>query len=196
MGRVPEASIGLYCTLRPLERTFPFEVSVLHDFSPYTVPHTHLESTRRTFGGFFSRALPASDLAIAVSHSTKADAGWLSPMDPDRVVVAHSGPSLCIDGHEHAGKVRRRPEVGLVVSTLEPRKNARFLLEWFQSSAEPPPEAELWWVGPLGWLTSRRELRKLRGSGRRVRFLGVVSDAALCRRGPATSERRRVRSIA
>src|SRR5437763_11747725 len=24
MGRVPEGSIGLYCTLRPLERTFPF----------------------------------------------------------------------------------------------------------------------------------------------------------------------------
>jgi glycosyltransferase involved in cell wall biosynthesis len=133
------------------------------------------------FGGFFSRALPVSDLAIAVSHSTKADAAWLSPMDPDRVIVAHSGPSLCLRGHEHAGPVRRRPNVGLVVSTLEPRKNARFLFEWFQSSAALPADAELWWVGPLGWLTSRRELRKLQGSGRRIRFLGVVSDPALCR---------------
>jgi glycosyltransferase involved in cell wall biosynthesis len=181
MGRVPEGSIGLYCTLRPIERTFPFEVSVLHDFSPYTVPHTHLESTRRTFGGFFSRALPVSDVAIAVSHSTKADAAWLSPMDPDRVIVAHSGPSLCIGGHRHAGQVRRRRNVGLVVSTLEPRKNARFLFEWFQGSTALPADAELWWVGPLGWLTSRRELRKLQGSGRRIRFLGVVSDSALCK---------------
>ena len=42
--------------------------------------------------------------------------------------------------------------------------------------------AELWWVGPLGWLTSRRKLRRYQGlKGRKIRFLGVVSDAALCR---------------
>ena len=43
-----------------------------------------------------------------------------------------------------------------------------------------PPDAELWWVGPLGWMTSRRELKKLQGTGRRIRFLGVVNDARLC----------------
>lgn len=177
----PEGSVGLYTTLRPARRNFPFEVSVLHDFSPYTVPRTHLESTRRAFGGFFAGTLLASDLAIAVSHSTKSDAAWLSPMDPGRIVVAHSGPSLCVDRHEHQGPARRRPEVGLVVSTLEPRKNARFLFEWFQSSTALPDEAELWWVGPLGWMTSRRELKKLSGTGRRIRFLGVVSDRALCK---------------
>jgi glycosyltransferase involved in cell wall biosynthesis len=177
----PAASIGLYCTLRPLDRHFPFEASVLHDFSPYTVPHTHLEKTREMFGGYFSKALPLSDVAIAVSHSTKADASWLSPMDPERVIVAHSGPSLCVHEHGHAGKVRRRPKIGLVVSTLEPRKNARFLFDWFQNSTELPGDAELWWVGPMGWLTSRRELKQRRSSGRRIRFLGVVSDARLCR---------------
>jgi glycosyltransferase involved in cell wall biosynthesis len=179
----PENSLGLYCTLRPLERIFPFEVSVLHDFSPCTVPATHLETTRKMFGGFFARALPVSDLAIAVSHSTKADCAWLSPMDPDRVIVAHSGPSLCVGRHGHAGKVRRRPNVGLVVSTLEPRKNARFLLDWFHATTALPADAQLWWVGPLGWMTSRRELKRLGGTGsrRKIRFLGVVSDRRLCR---------------
>ena len=181
LGPAPANSLGLYCTLRPLDRHFPFEASVLHDFSPYTVPHTHLASTRKMFGGFFSMSLPVSDVAIAVSHSTKADAAWLSPMDPDRVLVAHSGPSLCVGEHGHKRKVRRRPNVGLVVSTLEPRKNAEFLFKWFQDSKALPPDAELWWVGPLGWLTSRRELKRLQGSGRRIRFLGVVSDAALCK---------------
>ncbi len=181
MGPAPDGSLGLYCTLRPLGRIFPFEASVLHDFSPYTVPATHLESTRRMFGGFFSKALPVSDVAIAVSHSTRADAAWLSPMDPGRVLVAHSGPSLCVGAHGHPGRVRRRPGVGLVVSTLEPRKNAGFLFDWFQNSRALPPDAELWWVGPLGWMTSRRELRKLRGTGRRIRFLGVVSDRSLCK---------------
>ena len=177
----PSNSIGLYCTLRPPNHHFPFEVSVLHDFSPYTVPHTHLEKTRKLFGGFFSKALPVSDVAIAVSHSTKADAAWLSPMDPDRVIVAHSGPSLCVEKHEHPRKVRRRPNVGLVVSTLEPRKNAQFLFDWFLNSQVVPANAELWWVGPMGWLTSHREMKGARKAGRRIRFLGVVSDSELCK---------------
>jgi len=179
----PAGSMGLYCTLRPMHRTFAFEASVLHDFSPYTVAATHLESTRQMFGGFFRWALPVSDIAIAVSHSTKADAAWLSPMEQDRVLVAHSGPSLCVGEHGHAGKVRRRPDVGLVVSTLEPRKNARFLFDWFLNSPALPADAQLWWVGPQGWMTSRREMKKLRGSGtgRRIRFAGVVSDAKLCK---------------
>jgi glycosyltransferase involved in cell wall biosynthesis len=177
----PANSIGLYCTLRPPNHHFPFEVSVLHDFSPYTVPETHLDSTRDLFGAFFSKALPISDVAIAVSHSTKADAEWLSPMDPDRVIVAHSGPSLCIDRHECPQKPRRRANVGLVVSTLEPRKNAQFLFDWFLNSKVVPDGTELWWVGPMGWLTSQRELKSFRKSGRRIRFLGVVSDLELCK---------------
>jgi glycosyltransferase involved in cell wall biosynthesis len=182
LGEIPDNSLGLYCTLRPSERSFPFEVTVLHDFSPYTVPHTHLEKTRTMFGRFFSESVTSSDSVIAVSHSTKADAEWLSPLDPDRVVVAHSGPSLCVGGHGHSGKVRRRPNVGLVVSTLEPRKNARFLLDWFLESTALPSDAELWWVGSLGWLTSRRECKRIQSAGRKVRFLGYVKqDADLCR---------------
>jgi alpha-1,3-rhamnosyl/mannosyltransferase len=135
------------------------------------------------FQGFYARSLLSSDAALAVSHSTKADASWLTDFDQDRIRVAHSGPTLCIASHRHAAPVRRRPEVGLVVSTLEPRKNAFFLLDWFRQTSALPPGAELWWVGPMGWLTSREQLRPYRsiGGGRRIRFLGVVSDSDLCR---------------
>ena len=71
-----------------------------------------------------------------------------------------------------------------MVSTLEPRKNAYFLLDWFRETETLPPGAELWWVGALGWLTSRRRLRAYQAAlkdGRRIRFLGVVPDSALCR---------------
>jgi glycosyltransferase involved in cell wall biosynthesis len=47
-----------------------------------------------------------------------------------------------------------------------------------------PTKAELWWVGSIGWLTSRRDLKQFErraGSRRRIRFLGVVSDSALCK---------------
>jgi glycosyltransferase involved in cell wall biosynthesis len=183
LGTPPADSLGVWPCLRPIERTFPFEVSVLHDFTPLLVPRTHAEKTVQDFQGLFAVALLSSDVAVAVSHSTRADAAWLTAMDPDKVVVAHSGPSLCVERHADPDEVARRPEVGLVVSTLEPRKNAFFLLDWFHDTKALPDRSELWWVGPLGWLTSRRQLKKYRSGpgGRRVRFLGVVSDAALCR---------------
>jgi hypothetical protein len=179
---VPGDAVGLFGCLRPVEKTFPFEISVLHDFTPLVVPHTHAEKTRAMFRGFFAESLLSSDAALSVSHSTKADAAWLCDFPQEKIVVAHSGPSLCVGGHLHPSAPRRRPDVGLVVSTLEPRKNAFFLLDWFRDTAVLPGSAELWWVGPLGWLTSRRRLRAYqRPSGRRVRFLGVVPDAKLCK---------------
>ena len=179
---IPAESLAVYCCLRPTWRLFPFEVSVLHDFTPLIVPQTHSEKTRAQFQELFARGLLASDAAVADSRSTRADAAWLCDFEPERIVVAPLGPSLCVERCLHNRPVARRPEVGLVVSTLEPRKNPFFLLDWFKESTELPIGAELWWVGPLGWLTSRRRLRKYRNmKGRTVKFLGVVSDAALCR---------------
>lgn len=182
LGAPAADSMALYCCLRPHERRFPFEASVLHDFTPLVVPHTHSERTRGMFQGFFAQTLLSSDMALSVSHSTKADASWLCDFPRDRIVVQHSGPSLCVDRHLHARVVEKRPNVGLVVSTLEPRKNAFFLLDWFKNTTVLPRDTELWWIGPLGWLTSKRRLRQYQQlDGRRVRFLGVVSDAELCR---------------
>lgn len=180
---VPAESMAVFGCLREETRRFPFEVSVLHDFTTMVVPHTHAEKTRGVFSGFFARTLSSSDAAVAVSHSTKADACWLCDFPPERIVVAPSGPSLCVDRHLDDSAVERRPEVGLVVSTIEPRKNAFFLLDWFRQTEALPEGSELWWVGPVGWLTSRRKLRQYQAmtKGRRVRFLGVVPDEALCR---------------
>jgi glycosyltransferase involved in cell wall biosynthesis len=181
---VPPESLAVFCCLRDAVRRFPFEVSVLHDFTTLVVPRTHSETARRDFGAYFAGPLLASDVALADSHSTKSDALWLCDFPPDRITVAPAGPSLCVGRHLHAAPVARRPEVGLVVSTLEPRKNAAFLLDWFRQTEALPEGSELWWVGRVGWLTSRRTLRPyLRGlkGGRRVRLLGSVSDRELCR---------------
>ena len=182
LGAIPEESLAVHCCLRTSRRRFPFEVSVLHDFTPLIVPWTHADKTVGQFREFFDKDLLASDAAIAVSKSTKADAAWLCGFDSSRIVVAPSGPSLCVERHLDTSRVERLPHVGLVVSTLEPRKNAYFLLDWFRETEMLDEGAELWWVGPLGWLTSRRKLRRYQGlKGRKIRFLGVVSDAALCR---------------
>jgi glycosyltransferase involved in cell wall biosynthesis len=184
LGDPPSGSIGVWPMLRPIERSFDHEVSILHDLTPLLLPQTHKEVTRSHFQGLCSKAVQSSDIALAVSYSTAADASWLSAIDDDRIVVAQSGPSLCVERHMHQGRVKRRPDVGLVVSTLEPRKNPEFLFHWFHESASLPARAELWWVGSIGWLTSRRDLKQFerrKGSRRRIRFLGVVSDSALCK---------------
>ncbi len=184
LGTPPSSSVGLYCGVRPEGgRLFPFEVSVVHDLCPLVVGWTFPEAARWGFEKFFSEDLIDSDVAIAVSQSTKADAAWLSPMPQERITVAQSGMSLCLKTHRHSGRVRRSPKIGLAVSTVEPRKNAGFLIDWFHQTKELPPDMELWWVGRMGWLTSRTELKRITRppGGRRVRFLGNVSDAALCK---------------
>lgn len=178
----PHDAIGVYPCLRPDERLFPYEISILHDFTPVVVPHTHMALTVEHFQRYFHQTLLRSDAAIADSHSTKADAEWLCDFDPDRIAVGHCGPSMCVERHLHRRPVRRRPRIGLAVSTLEPRKNAPFLLDWFRNTTALPDDAELWWVGRVGWLTCSKLLKGFqRRPGRRVRLLGVVSDAQLCR---------------
>ncbi len=178
----PRGSVGIFPCLRPIERQFDREISILHDFTPQVVPATHSEKTRGMFFGFYAKSLLSSDAALAVSHSTRADASWLTGFPQERITVCHSGPSLCVDRHANETAVTRREKVGLVVSTLEPRKNAFFVLDWFLNSDAVEPGSQLWWVGPLGWLTSRRQLRRYRRGpgGRSIRFLGVVPDAHLC----------------
>jgi glycosyltransferase involved in cell wall biosynthesis len=92
---------------------------------------------------------------------------------------------MCVRQHTHAGAVTRRKNVILVVSTLEPRKNGPFLLDWFCGTEALPADTELWWVGPKGWWASKDLLadltRKRHGSrGSRIKFLGMVSDRRLC----------------
>jgi glycosyltransferase involved in cell wall biosynthesis len=183
LGTPPGDSIGLYCAPIQRQRIFPYEVSILHDLCHIVVPWAFTEADRDYFGKFVTETLPTSDVVISVSRSTKADAGWFSSVDPDRVVVAYSGPSLCVKTHLHRPRVVRSDRIALVVSTMEPRKNAAFLFDWFQKTTLLPPDMELWWVGRLGWMISRDELERMANpvGGRRIRFLDSVSDGELCR---------------
>ena len=184
IGTPPPGSVGLYTSPRHEGRRFEREAMIAYDFAPLVVPDTCTEGTRSVYRGFYADVLPTADLVVAISESTRADAAWLTDVDPARVVAAYPGGSMCIGRHEYRGRrpVLRRPDVGLVVSTLEPRKNPRFLMDWFRRTAVLPPYAEIWWVGALGWLLSEEELAGLAAtSGRRIKFLGFVPDAELCR---------------
>jgi glycosyltransferase involved in cell wall biosynthesis len=178
--QAPAQQACLYTMLRPPARRFACELSILYDFTPLVVPWCHVESTRRLFGEFFSSALPLSDKAIAISAATKHDAAWLSGIDPDKVVVAYPGASLCVGAHAAPAAAARSADLILVVATREPRKNAAFVAEWFLHSTLLPPTAELCWVGPDGWLDTASAATSPRARRARFRFLGMVPDAELC----------------
>jgi glycosyltransferase involved in cell wall biosynthesis len=174
-------STGIYTWLRPPRRHFRRELNILYDFTPPVLPWTHTDDTKKDFGDFCAWRLALGDKAIAISEATRFDAGWLSTMPVEDVVVGYPGPSLCVHEHAHPGQVRRSRRMILVVSTLEPRKNGRFLMEWFLNTAALPPDMELWWVGPQGWLCDWSSGVRRRGrTDRQIRLLGMVSDRRLC----------------
>ena len=170
---------GIYTWSRPDERRFGREIGIFYDFTPLIVSQTH---TAGVCEGFH-RQVDASRLCekvLAISHSTRADAAWLSPVPADDVVVAHPGPSQCLLHHAHPGPVERRRNAILIVGTREPRKNGDFLVDWFLNTQILPDDFELWWAGPEGWLWDGPKVGRDKARWKRVKFLGMVSDARLC----------------
>jgi glycosyltransferase involved in cell wall biosynthesis len=164
----------------PADRHFAKELCVLFDLTPLLLPWTHVKDTIRDFGSHFDRAVRCA-AAVAISQSTRHDSCWMTGFRGDQVFVGYPGPSLCVGGHASPAPVARQDRFILVVSTLEPRKNGRFLIDWFLRARWLDPAMELWWVGPNGWKCdlARRFQGRLRG--RTIRFLGMVSDARLCK---------------
>jgi glycosyltransferase involved in cell wall biosynthesis len=172
---------GLFTVWRPAARHFRHESCIFYDFTPLLLPWAHAKETLASFGQFFGKTAGLCDKAVAISQSTRADAAWLAAIPEQDVVVGYPGPSLCVRRHASEVPAARRENVILVVSTLEPRKNGRFLLNWFLNTRVVPPGTELWWAGPPGWLSRVETRSPRRGPGnRRVRFLGMVPDGRLC----------------
>jgi glycosyltransferase involved in cell wall biosynthesis len=180
-AELAKRSAVLYTMLRPSMRHFRRELCLLHDFTPLIMPKAHVRATRDHFGDFFARDAALCDVLVANSRSTRADAGWLCAPPPEGVVVGYPGPTLCLREHAHCGPVERSKDFVLVVSTLEPRKNGRFLMQWFLETQALGPDTELWWVGPSGWLFNlATSCRGHRHRVKKIRFLGVVPDGRLC----------------
>jgi glycosyltransferase involved in cell wall biosynthesis len=170
----------LFPLLLPADRHFCKELCILFDLTPLLLPWTHVKDTIRDFGTHYNCRAVRCDRAFAISESTRRDSCWMTGLRPEQVFVGYPGPSLCVGSHASARPVTRSGRFLLVVSTLEPRKNGRFVLEWFLQSRRLDPRLELWWVGPNGWKCDLP--RRFQGSlrGRTIRFLGMVSDAELC----------------
>ncbi|HVX60977.1 MAG TPA: glycosyltransferase [Pirellulales bacterium] len=170
---------GVYLWSRPDERHFGRELTIFYDFTPLIVSWSHTTGLCEAFHRQVSAARHCEKV-LAISHSTRADAAWLSPVPEEDIEVAYPGPSQCLARHAFSQPVSRRRNVMLVVGTREPRKNGDFLLDWFLNTAVLAPDAELWWAGPEGWLWDGPTGLNRHPRFHRIKFLGMVSDARLC----------------
>src|SRR5262245_32119670 len=161
-------SPGLYTMLRPAERHFGRELGILYDFTPLLLPWSHQKDTCESFGAFFTTSSRQFDKVVAISRSTRADARWMCSVPRDDIVVGYPGPSMCVHGHSHPRPVPRAEKTILVVSTLEPRKNGRFLVDWFFATKVLPPGTRLLWAGSAGWLCELARHKALRASDRKA----------------------------
>jgi glycosyltransferase involved in cell wall biosynthesis len=181
-------SACLFTHLRPATRHFRCEIAIVYDFTPLLVPWAHASETRDLFGCFFGERLPLCDAVVAISQATRRDALWLSQCAPEKVVVGYPGASLCVYQHASRSQQARHEKMILVVSTIEPRKNAQFLLDWFLSTNVLPDGFRLCWAGPrVAWKLegqTQEPWKRLDSDEtslkREVEFLGFVPDAQLC----------------
>lgn len=171
---------GIYTFLRPGHRVFARELTVHHDFTPVLLPKTHTHGTRRLFTPLCEGNAGLDDHGISNSRATMEDLAWLTGIDAARITPLLLGPSLCVEDHLWPTMPERDESLLVAVSTLEPRKNPQFLLEWFLESKALPERMTLAWAGPAGWKLDRGGLPTSRGN-RQIRFLGMIEDVELCR---------------
>lgn len=173
-------STGIYTFLRPGHRVFARELTVHHDFTPVLLPKTHTSGTRSLFTPLCEDNALLDDHCISNSHATAHDLSWLAGVTPNRIAPLLLGPSLCVEDHLWPTIPDRDESLLVAVSTLEPRKNPQFLLEWFLESKALPECMTLAWAGPAGWNLDQGTLPVSRGK-RHIRFLGMIEDIELCR---------------
>ena len=145
----------------------------VHDLAWLRAPGAYPGRGRRWHANALDRALSRCDLLMVPSCQT-ADDLLAAGADHHRVYVV-------TEGCDHL-PVFPRPVSGgeylLSVSTLEPRKNLRRLVQAYQLAR--PRMSHPWplkIVGPTGWGADLGDLAEVAG----VEILGVVDDTALAR---------------
>ncbi len=139
LGPAPAESIGLYCTLRPIAPSFPVRgqrpprLQPVH--RPADPPRLDPRDVRRVLLQG-PAGLRRRHRRLALDQGRRRLALADGPEPGDRRPLGAEPlrrPSMSI-----ASRSERQPNVGLVVSTLEPRKNAQFLFDWFLNSKARP----------------------------------------------------------
>ncbi len=179
-----ERSACLFPFQRPDFKLFRKEISIINDFTPFVCGQTHAPETLREFPQTINCIAKHSDAIIAISEQTKFDAQFYGNIPAEKIVTVYPGPSLCVEGHDSESIVQRSNNIVLAVTSIEPRKNGHFLIDWFSKTTVLPEDFELWIVGSVSWWTDPKFVAKIQGliqnSKRKIKMLGKIPDEKLC----------------
>jgi glycosyltransferase involved in cell wall biosynthesis len=131
-------------------------VITIHDLTYKRHPELLQKETLHNLGVHMAREIAAADAIICVSDCTRRDLLRYYEVDPSRAHAIHSGLAA---PSEYAPVVGLPKRYILFVSTIEPRKNLRVLLDAFERLDY---EGSLVVVGKIGW-KSEEIVPRLRG---------------------------------
>jgi glycosyltransferase involved in cell wall biosynthesis len=163
-------------------------VVTIHDISFLLYPHFHTEANRlHCLNGTLKAALYA-DRIIAISHQTKQDLIDYFSVPEDRIRVVYEAPRHCYYPERNRNILQSTlHRLGiyhnfvLSVSSLEPRKNLKTLLEAYATYRKHHSGQELLVIaGARGWLNEEiTQLVSELGVEGQVKFLGYVQESDL-----------------
>ncbi len=168
--------------------------SVIYDLIPILRPEFFPAKDQSRFEEYLRRIVADADLVLCISHAVAGDYRRFAtncglsqstldervsvfPLGADLPAAVNQSPST-----ERVGAlVSQGVPYGLVVGTLEPRKNHIASLRAMEQLWARGCQAHLVWVGRVGWMASnlQRELEQHPESGRRLHHLSGVNDGEL-----------------
>jgi len=138
-------------------------VITIHDLTYKRFPDLLQKETLHNLEAHMPREIAAADAIICVSESTREDLLRYYQLDSRRAVAIHSGVTIAAEGGGTTLSLPKR--YILFVSTIEPRKNLRVLLDAFERlKARDSYDGDLVVVGRVGW-KSEDLVPRLRGRG-------------------------------
>jgi glycosyltransferase involved in cell wall biosynthesis len=171
----------------------PRMVVLCHDIIPLMFPQFYKPHDVRRFGQCFHAILPTADLTVFTTHRVEADVRAYCAekgLTVRRSAIAPLGADLeplppTLQGSLPYGL--RKDGYVLFVSTIEPRKNHRLLVNvWRRLLGDGAParrDFKLVFVGRPGWLVDKfmQQLRQEPSYGDSLLVLSDVNDADLHR---------------
>jgi len=147
--------------------------TTIYDLVPLQFPEWVAARTRSMHTAKYRNAASTCDVIVCISHHTAREVAERLEVSPERLAVAHPG----VD--ERFSPAGPRPERAqpylLSVSTLEPRKNLRALVDAFSLLRRRRPDVSLLIAGAEEGV----EAAALQGDG--VELLGYVGNEELAR---------------
>jgi len=121
-------------------------VITIHDLTYKRHPELLQKETLHNLSAHMQREVAAADAIVCVSESTRRDLLRYYEVEPSRAITIHSGLAMPASYAPVDGLPKR---FILFVSTIEPRKNLRVLLDAFDRLNDY--EGSLVVVGKIGW---------------------------------------------